>query len=247
MGFADIHGRARVNPKSPEAFGVCDTCGVWYNHSALLKQVEWQGPKLAWVGYLVCSRCYDDPQPQLRPIRLPRLDPAPVINPRPPNFPTIDMPSGFTQYVMWADGQPLNFAVVLADGDGNEILDNNGQPIILEIGSDGPALLGQLNEMTGIAVPGNINSWNGTIAAQSVAQQLIPANAARSYIAIFNPCGAPMGVSVGTASLGVAPTIDLGAGSCLFWATAQGYGQPYTGAMTIVSPIAGIPFYSYEA
>lgn len=244
MGFADRHGDAVVDPNSPKAFGVCDDCGRWENLYRLRDQNEWQGPKIAWVGTKKCWRCLDKPQPQLRPITLP-ADPVPVKNPRPEAFTLINMPSGFTQYTMWPGGQPLPFGVELMDENGEPILDNFGQPILLEIGSDGPALLAQLSEMTGIPVPADIQIYNGTITTPEVAQALIPASPTRSYIAIFNPCTAPIYVSTGTAVAGVAPAIMLGSGGCLFWATAQGFGQAYTGAMTVVGYFAECPFYAY--
>lgn len=245
MGFADRHGDAVVNPQSPAGFGVCDDCGRWTNLNRLKKQMEWQGPKIAWIGTLVCRTCVDVPQPQLRPIKLP-ADPVPLINPRPEAFSLIDRPSGFSQYTMWPQGQPLLFGVELYDGNGNPILDGNGDPILIEIGSDGPALLAQLVEMTGITVPGTIQNYGGTITTAEVAQILIPASATRSYIAIFNPCTAPIYVSTGTAAPGVAPAMMLGSGGCLFWATAQGFGQPYTGAMTVVGYFAECPVYAFS-
>lgn len=246
MGFGDIHGHARVDPRRPRAFGRCDSCGFTYNLRDLRKQYEWAGASIVWQGQLVCDSCYCKPQPQLKAIRLPP-DPVPVKNPRPWNFNQINMPLGFTEYSMWAGGTPLNFGVVLVDQDGNPILTSTGEEILIEIGSDGVALLAQLAEMTDIPVPGNIVSYNSTIQTRQVAQQLIPADPLRSYIAIFNPCTAPMGVSTGTATLGVTPSITIAGGACLFWATAQGYGTPYTGAMTIIGDFPGTPYYAYAA
>jgi ribosomal protein L32 len=81
MGWADLHGDARVNASSPRAFGVCDRCGRWDNRHRLLDQVEYRGQELLKTGIVVCRDCYDDPQPQLRPVILPQ-DPKPVVNPR---------------------------------------------------------------------------------------------------------------------------------------------------------------------
>lgn len=244
MAHGDISGKARTNPSAPNAFGVSDRSGFWNNRNRLVKQMEWAGTALVWTGELVPGDEYDRPQEQLRAIRLP-ADPVPIINPRPENFQAANMPLGFTQYSMWPDGQPLPYGVELTDGNGNLILDNNGLPILIEIGSDGPALLAQLSVMSGIFIPGNIQSYNGAIAVQNVAQALVPASATRSYIAIFNPCTAPIAVSTGTAVMGVVPSITLGAGGCLFWATAQNYGTPYAGAMTVVGQYPGCPYYLY--
>lgn len=246
MGFGDIHGKAKVNPRAPRAFGRCDFGGETRNLHELRKQYEWAGTHLIWTGMLVCDEHYDDPQPQLKAIRLPP-DPVPVKNPRPWNFSEIDRPSGFTQYIMWAGGQPLDFAVVLTDGNGDPIVTNTGQEILLEIGSDGTALLAQLAQMTGIPVPGNIVSYNTTIQSRNVPQQLAPAFAGRSYIAIFNPCTSPIGISTSSATIGVVPSITLGPGSCLFWATAQNFGAPYAGAISVIGDFPSCPVYCYAA
>lgn len=247
MAWGDISGYARTDPSAPRGFGVCDGCGRWRNLRDLKKQMEWTGPRLSWLGWLVCDECLDKPQAQLRPIALPP-DPVPLLNPRPEAFARDNGAQGFTQYVMWAGGFPISYTVVLTDQNGNPIL-FGGLEIILETGTDGVALLAQLAEMTGIPVPGTIQSRNGTIAAAGVAQSLVGANPTRSYIAIFNPCSAPIGVCTAqaTAELGVPPTMTIGFGGCLFWATAQGYGAPYGGAMTVVGDIADVPFYCYEA
>jgi hypothetical protein len=79
------HGRASVDAQNPRAFAVCDRCGFWYNHNKLQWQFEYSGPKLQNLRILVCNRCLDDHQPQLRPILLPQ-DPPPVMNPRVEQF-----------------------------------------------------------------------------------------------------------------------------------------------------------------
>lgn len=84
MGYR-FHGRARVNPRSPSAFGVCDKCGFLTNLVSLTFQMEWRGNALASTGEKVCQRCYDRPNPQLRP-RLVPPDPIPVLQPRPENY-----------------------------------------------------------------------------------------------------------------------------------------------------------------
>ena len=75
------HGRAKVSSKNPQAFAICDNCGFLYNHNVLLWQREWAGNVLINTKQLVCSRCNDLPNQQLRSIILP-ADPMPVQNPR---------------------------------------------------------------------------------------------------------------------------------------------------------------------
>lgn len=79
------HGRAKVSTRNPEAFAICDACGFLYNHSELRWQFQWAGNKLINQRQLVCRRCNDLPQNQLRAIVLP-ADPMPIQNPRVQNY-----------------------------------------------------------------------------------------------------------------------------------------------------------------
>ncbi|HQT62722.1 MAG TPA: hypothetical protein PLV07_07410 [Acidiphilium sp.] len=77
-----FHGRARVSARNPEAFGVCDRCGIWYNLNDLRFQYDWRGNRLMNLNFRVCHRCYDKPFEHYRPIIVPP-DPVPQRNPRP--------------------------------------------------------------------------------------------------------------------------------------------------------------------
>lgn len=81
MGYASRSGRARTSARNPQAFGVCDRCALWYNHSMLRWQYDWAGASLINKRLLVCDTCYDEPQQQLRSIIIP-ADPVPILNPR---------------------------------------------------------------------------------------------------------------------------------------------------------------------
>lgn len=85
MSYASQSGRARTNAKKPQAFSVCDRCGMWYNWIDLRWQYDWRGTSIQNLRVLVCNRCYDTPQEQLRAIVLP-ADPVPIINARSENF-----------------------------------------------------------------------------------------------------------------------------------------------------------------
>lgn len=80
-----MHGRAKVSPSSPSAFGVCDRCSLWYNLADLHWQYEYAGTRLQNQRRLVCERCLDVPQPQLQ-ARILSPDPVPVMNARPEQF-----------------------------------------------------------------------------------------------------------------------------------------------------------------
>ena len=81
MAYASKAGRAVANARNPRAFAVCDRCGLWTNHHKLSFQWDWAGAGMVNKQILVCPRCLDNPQPQLKAIILP-ADPVPVRNPR---------------------------------------------------------------------------------------------------------------------------------------------------------------------
>lgn len=79
------HGHAKVNARNPRAFAICDRCGFLYNHQDLRWQMAWRGPTIQNIRMLVCGRCEDTLQEQLRTIVLP-ADPVPINNPRVQNY-----------------------------------------------------------------------------------------------------------------------------------------------------------------
>lgn len=85
MAYASKAGRARVSAKNPQAQAVCFRCGIWYNRVDLSFQYEWRGTSLRNIYILVCERCLDVPQEQLRAIQLP-ADPTPIYFPSVEDF-----------------------------------------------------------------------------------------------------------------------------------------------------------------
>jgi hypothetical protein len=81
MAYASISGRARTSSRNPQAHAICDRCGGRFNHVDLRWQYEWRGATLQNIRVLVCQRCLDVPQQNLRAIVLP-ADPTPIINAR---------------------------------------------------------------------------------------------------------------------------------------------------------------------
>ena len=79
------HGHAFVNPNAPSAWGRCDRCGWIFNHKALRFQFDFRGPQLQNLRFLVCDKCYDKPQAQLKPIMVSQ-DPVPILNARPDSY-----------------------------------------------------------------------------------------------------------------------------------------------------------------
>lgn len=74
--------RPKIDPRNPQAVGMCDRGAHVVLHKDLVKEMVYAGGKLVWNGLLVCRRHLDTPQPQDRP-RAPRRDPIPVRDPRP--------------------------------------------------------------------------------------------------------------------------------------------------------------------
>jgi len=85
MAYASRSGRARTSAKNPQAFAVCDRCGIWHNRVDLINQQEWRGAQLQPLFIFVCRQCLDIPQEQLRAITLP-ADPVPIFLPRVEDF-----------------------------------------------------------------------------------------------------------------------------------------------------------------
>jgi len=85
MAYASQAGRARTNAKAPQAHAICDRCGFRYNHIDLRWQFDWAGASMINKRILVCNRCYDTPQEQLRAIVV-AADPVPILNPRIEDF-----------------------------------------------------------------------------------------------------------------------------------------------------------------
>lgn len=102
------HGRARVNPSSPRAFAVCDRCGIWHNHISLHWQHDYRGMRLTNTRLLVCDRCLDKPQPQLKPKIITR-DPVTIQNAR-PELTATQTTSVTTTYTILATDQLVSCA-----------------------------------------------------------------------------------------------------------------------------------------
>lgn len=85
MAYASKEGRTRIDSRSPSASGQCDRCGFLYNHSHLRWQMDYSGAGIYNKRILVCEKCYDTPQQQLKVIVIPP-DPLPVLNARPPDY-----------------------------------------------------------------------------------------------------------------------------------------------------------------
>src|SRR5579885_2882060 len=173
MALGNLSGKARTNPTAPDAFGVCDNCGTWWNRRDLLDQVEYYGNTLKRTGYVVCPECFDVPQDQLRPIILPIPDPVPVINPRTEYFDGDRGQQGFTLYV-------LQFPPV-------DPTTPNGKALVLS----------QVAQLSDVATPNGLSDESGRLAQANLSQQVAAANPNRSFFLLYNPASAPLVVGLG--------------------------------------------------
>lgn len=86
------HGRAVINPRRPQALGICQRCGFMYNLVELRWQYDWKfSPRLFNQGIRVCESCLDIPQMSGRPFVLPP-DPLPVAFALPESYAAADNP-----------------------------------------------------------------------------------------------------------------------------------------------------------
>jgi hypothetical protein len=125
------HGRAKVSSKNPQAFAICDDCGFLYNHSKLVWQREWAGNTLVNKKQLVCPRCNDTPNQQLRSIILP-ADPMPVLNPRVQNYVAAETDTRQTSGLNFIDpttGIPVQAgATRITENDDQRVTQTTGEP-----------------------------------------------------------------------------------------------------------------------
>ena len=125
------HGRAKVSTKNPQAFAICDSCGFLFNHYRLTWQFEWAGNKLINQRQLVCPRCNDIPNQQLRAIILP-ADPMPIQNPRVQNYAQAETNNRFTSGGNTVDpetGIPvIGGSMRITENDDYRVTQTTGEP-----------------------------------------------------------------------------------------------------------------------
>lgn len=112
----------RPHPKNSSAdphdgpWATCDGCGFITNLPRLAFNYEWAGFSLVNRRTLVCPKCNDIPNEQLRTIVLPQ-DPDPVINARPEQY---DVDEGLMPLVT-DPAYPGDSGQVVRDENGNYI------------------------------------------------------------------------------------------------------------------------------
>ena len=123
MAYASQSGRARVSSSNPRAFGICDRCGLLYNHDNLQWQFDWAGASLINKRILVCEICLDVPQEQLRAIVVP-ADPVPIMNPRVQNYADAE-----TNYLTADNGTTIDPVTGIPVPSTTEIVTGSGDSI----------------------------------------------------------------------------------------------------------------------
>ncbi len=215
MAYGDRAGRVRVDPASPRGAGVCDYCGEWYNLHRLHEQLEYLGPSKKWLGFLVCDHCLDVCQAQNIPLILPP-DPVPLKNPRVEFFTTNQNLAGFTQW------QPF----LPANAEQSE-----------------SSILAAVATLSGVPTPAAYTDYSSTVAAQNVAQSLLPASSGRTWMLVYNPSNPQLAIGFGTVVWGLATNIILGPGQAVL---ASGSGIN-TGALSCIGQIPGVAYNAWSA
>lgn len=124
----------RIDPRNPRAVAMCQGCGMWVMHEALVQQRDYRG---GWspvpTGLWVCASCDDVPQPYFQRQVLPP-DPIPVPHAFPD--PAVSSPNGPANSG-WAYLTDTNNNVLVnkaADGE-NPNLVMGAKPIVTATGN----------------------------------------------------------------------------------------------------------------
>lgn len=147
MGYASKLGRAQISSTGPNAAAVCDRCGFVYNHIDLRWQNDYRGRNLANIRILVCERCEDEPQAQLKPRIIPP-DPVSVKNARPERYCEYESNTRTTQ------GNSVDFWTGLPIPGGDTRTTENGNTRSTQITGEAPGGLDN-TPGTSFLVPGN--------------------------------------------------------------------------------------------
>jgi hypothetical protein len=140
MSYASKAGRARISSRNPQALGICDRCGLTYNHVNLQWQYDWRGSTMQNVRILVCRQCLDVPQEQQRAIVVP-ADPVPIMNARVENWSVAETDYRVTTSIPTTDpttGLPVYTGSMLLTQNGQNL---TTQPIGPPVGLDQGAVM----------------------------------------------------------------------------------------------------------
>lgn len=106
------------------------------------------------------------------------------------------------------------------------------------------AVLASTIAASGVSPPSNLGAFSVPMTGGTV--QLVPANPNRTYLLIYNPAVLQAQFSLGIATQGALGNLSIGPGEAFFWATVQGLGPVYQGAMTAIGQYPGLPLWVWE-
>lgn len=107
-------------------------------------------------------------------------------------------------------------------------------------------VLQSISAASGIAAPSSTAASVVPLTPANTPVPLLGANPSRSYLLIYNPTQMPAQFSKGIAQQGAITNLSIGPGQAYFWATQQGLGQVYQGALTAVGLFAPLPLWVWE-
>jgi hypothetical protein len=159
--------RFRVDSEAPRARGVCDFCGQHWQHSALVWQFEWVGPRLQNQRFLVCPPCNDKPNQQLRTIVIPP-DPVPIMNSRPENYVQDDNP-------LSPIGVSANFFLPQYGSRIGTLTIGGGINAAFDGNVEKPSWLSAASGISGSSYQGYVGiNWRGSVSNLSMPSSLFP-------------------------------------------------------------------------
>ena len=210
------HGKIKVKKYDPLAAGCCDRCGTAYQHSELQWQYEWRGDNLENIRWLVCPRCLDQPQPQLKTRRIPP-DPLPIKDIRREDTSATYLGTlNFSQYsLITSANDPTSMLASLA----------------LASGVATPSVTSRNGTITQSETAQSLVSTNGSRTYLAI---MNPNSV---------PICVSFGTASFKDNLA---SLVIGGMGAVLWATSQGNGSVSTAPMTIICNVAGLPYYCYE-
>lgn len=240
MSLGSLNGRARVSTRSPVGAARCDRCGFVYQRTQLRRQFYWRGNALADSGLLVCyDRCLDVPNEQYRAIILPG-DPQPFQNPRPD--PALTPPR-------WLDAfqsPPTQTSPSPTPGNFGFLDYQIGSIVDQTYPTTKQGVLDAVAAASEVPTPVFPVDWSIIFERQAVSQSLMPANADRTWLLVWNPTHSPAVFSTGTSNFGATTVLTIGPGQAWIQADLLGGAATYKGALTAAGLTVGLPLWAWD-
>lgn len=214
-----------------------------------------------------------DPIPVLNPRPSPNVTGIPIVN---QPLPTSPGNHGFTQLIVGgASIQPYYPTPVPPSGGGTFLTDEFGNPITDEFGNliaidsfnnsivsaSKARVLALIAQLTGVPTPAQIFDRSVLLTPQLTSVSLMGTQTGRNWLLLY--CPVVPQVQIGIFSRGGSPPVApgsapatiwgrrtnliLGPGEAYFWATDQGLGQAWQGALSVIGLWPGLQFWAWES